>query len=55
MSASGIDAMEGSVGVVPRKMERASRCREGEEGAVNWKTAGAVSATLYEGDEHARE
>lgn len=30
----------------PRKTESASRCREGEDGAVNLNTAGPVRATL---------
>ena len=44
---SGMALMEGSEGVVPRKIARASRCRDGEDGAVNWKTAGPVNATLF--------
>lgn len=47
ISASGIDAMDGSVGVVWWKIASASRWRDGEDGAVNWKTAGALSATLW--------
>ncbi len=39
--------MEGSVSGTRRKMESASRCLDGEEGAVNWKTAGDVSETLF--------
>ena len=46
ISVSGIEAIEGSVTVVRLKMASASRCREGEDGAVNWKTAGPVRATL---------
>ena len=38
--------MLGSEGVVRLKMASASRCRDGAEGAVNWKTAGPVRATL---------
>lgn len=46
MAESGIAEMLGSKGVVFWKIARASRCRDGEDGAVNWKTAGADSATL---------
>ena len=46
IAASGIDAIDGSDGVVCLKIASASRCREGAEGAVNWKTAGPVRATL---------
>lgn len=38
--------MEESVSETPANMERASRCRSGDDGAVNLKTAGPVSATL---------
>lgn len=46
ISESGIAEMLGSAGVVFWKIARASRCRDGDDGAVNWKTAGAESATL---------
>lgn len=45
---SGIERIEGSEGVLPWKMASASRWRDGDDGAVNWKTAGAESATLRE-------
>lgn len=45
-ASSGIRAMEGSETEVLEKMARASRCRSGAEGAVNWKTAGPVRDTL---------
>lgn len=45
---SGIARIEGSEGVLPWNMASASRWRDGDEGAVNWKTAGAESATLRE-------
>lgn len=38
--------IEESVGVVPLKIESASRWREGADGAVNWNTAGPERATL---------
>lgn len=41
--------MAGSRGERLRKIESASRCRVGEEGAVNWNTAGPVRATLWDG------
>lgn len=46
---SGIAVIDGSETSVPRKTASASRCRSGEDGAVNWKTAGAESATLCRG------
>ena len=38
ISLPGILVIDGSVKLVPLKIARASRCRSGEDGAVNWKT-----------------
>jgi hypothetical protein len=46
MSESGMRVIVGSVSDFDVKMASASRCREGEDGAVNWKTPGPVRATL---------
>lgn len=41
-----MEVIEESDMVVFLKMDSASRWRSGEDGAVNWKTAGADNATL---------